>query len=65
MYVRVSRAYDWIEREVCKGSEYAVEAGFDCGGNKPPIGPPTGVVSSDDNSNDEHRCQSEEQVGVE
>ena len=36
VYARVSPAYDWIEREVCKGSEYAVEAGFDCGGNKSP-----------------------------
>ena len=28
---RVSRAYDWIRDEVCSGSEYASEAGFDCG----------------------------------
>ena len=30
VYARVSRQYDWIEREVCKGSNYATEAGFDC-----------------------------------
>lgn len=30
VYARVSRAYDWIEDEVCKGSAYASEAGFDC-----------------------------------
>jgi len=33
VYARVSRAYSWIEREVCKGSDYASEAGFDCGSN--------------------------------
>jgi trypsin len=31
VYARVSRAYDWIEREVCDGSEHASETGFDCG----------------------------------
>jgi secreted trypsin-like serine protease len=31
VYARVSRAYNWIEEEVCHGSEYASEAGFDCG----------------------------------
>jgi hypothetical protein len=30
VYARVSRAYDWIRDEVCFGSEYASEAGFDC-----------------------------------
>lgn len=30
VYARVSRAYGWIESEVCKGSRYASEAGFDC-----------------------------------
>ena len=30
VYARVSRAYDWIQIEVCKGSRYASEAGFDC-----------------------------------
>eukprot|EP00581_Thalassiosira_minuscula_P007539 CAMPEP_0183702236 /NCGR_PEP_ID=MMETSP0737-20130205/403_1 /TAXON_ID=385413 /ORGANISM="Thalassiosira miniscula, Strain CCMP1093" /LENGTH=596 /DNA_ID=CAMNT_0025928811 /DNA_START=191 /DNA_END=1978 /DNA_ORIENTATION=+ len=30
VYARISRAYDWIESEVCKGSEYAADAGFDC-----------------------------------
>jgi len=33
VYARVSRAHSWIEREVCRGSEYASEAGFDCGGD--------------------------------
>ena len=32
IYARVSMAYDWIEREVCAGSDHASEAGFDCGG---------------------------------
>jgi len=31
VYARVSRAYDWIEREVCRGSSHASDAGFDCG----------------------------------
>ena len=30
VYSRVSQAYDWIVCEVCKGSQYATEAGFDC-----------------------------------
>ena len=30
VYARVSNAYDWIQSEVCKGSTYASEAGFDC-----------------------------------
>lgn len=30
VYARVSRAYDWIETEACKGSYYAANAGFDC-----------------------------------
>ena len=30
VYARVSRAYDWIEKEVCSRSNYAVDAGFDC-----------------------------------
>ena len=30
-YSRISEAYEWIQREVCKGSSvYASEAGFDC-----------------------------------
>jgi len=41
VYARVSRAYGWIEREVCKGSEYASEAGFDCGGDGTPTTIPT------------------------
>ena len=31
VYARVSRAYDWIEAEVCGKSVFAAEAGFDCG----------------------------------
>ena len=30
VYARVSSQYNWIESEVCKGSQYAEEAGFDC-----------------------------------
>lgn len=30
IYVRISKAYDWITAEVCKGSVYASEAGFNC-----------------------------------
>ena len=30
VYSRVSQAYDWIVCEVCKGSQYAAEAGFVC-----------------------------------
>jgi len=30
VYARVSSAYDWIESEICKGSNYASEAGFNC-----------------------------------
>lgn len=34
VYARVSRAYDWIEEEVCARSRYAEEGtGFDCDGN--------------------------------
>ena len=32
VYARVSRAYDWIREEVCRGSNFAEEAGFDCDG---------------------------------
>jgi hypothetical protein len=30
IYVRLSKAYNWIETEICKGSVYASEAGFSC-----------------------------------
>jgi secreted trypsin-like serine protease len=30
VFARVSNAYEWIQSEVCKGSTYASEAGFDC-----------------------------------
>ena len=33
VYARVSEAYEWIQGEVCVRSNYASEAGFDCGGN--------------------------------
>ncbi len=62
IYARVSQAYDWIEREVCAGSNHASEAGFDCSGGgrnnaisasslAPPTSPPItasndGIVSS-------------------
>ena len=32
VYARVSSAYSWIENEVCNGSRYAAEAGFNCNG---------------------------------
>ena len=37
VYARVSNAYEWIQSEVCKGSTYASEAGFDCSGNTPTL----------------------------
>lgn len=30
VYARISRAYEWIQSEACKGSYYATNAGFDC-----------------------------------
>ena len=64
VYARVSRAYDWIQIEVCKGSSYASEAGFDCGSiiddsdgsatppitqpTNPPILAPTGGLPTND-----------------
>jgi len=30
VYSRISSAYDWIEREVCRGSNFATDAGFNC-----------------------------------
>jgi trypsin len=33
IYARISKAYNWIETEVCKGSLYASEAGFNCSGS--------------------------------
>jgi hypothetical protein len=43
VYARVSQAYDWIQSEICKGSLYAFEAGFDCSSilTNPPISMPT------------------------
>ncbi|KAL3801731.1 hypothetical protein ACHAW5_005831 [Stephanodiscus triporus] len=65
VYARVSQVYDWIRSEVCKGSAYASEAGFDCSidndddwsstppiiqPTSPPILAPTGEISTNDNS---------------
>jgi trypsin len=43
VYAHVSQAYDWIQSEICKGSLYASEAGFDCSSilTNPPISMPT------------------------
>ena len=30
VYSRISSAYDWIEQEVCRGSNFATHAGFNC-----------------------------------
>ena len=30
VYSRVSHAHEWIQSEVCNGSEYASETGFNC-----------------------------------
>jgi len=49
VYARVSRAYDWITEEVCAGSDYAAEAGFDCPGRSAPAPAPTPRLPSDDN----------------
>jgi trypsin len=50
VYDRVSQAYDWIQSEVCRESNYATEAGFHCSSisTNPPISSPTNppVVSS-------------------
>ena len=37
VYARVSSAYSWIASEVCKGSKYAEEAGFNCADITPPL----------------------------
>jgi trypsin len=43
VYARVSNAYEWIQTEVCNGSAYASEAGFDCSSisTDPPVISPT------------------------
>jgi len=54
IYSQVSTAYSWIQEEVCKGSVYASEAGFDCSSVavasnvfvKSPTYAPTHVASS-------------------
>ncbi len=54
IYSQVSKAYNWIQDEVCKGSVYASDAGFDCSSAaiasntfvKSPTYPPTHAASS-------------------
>ena len=46
VYARVSQAYKWIQEEVCKGSAYASEAGFDCGSTC--IFCPVGLTADED-----------------
>ena len=54
IYSQVSTAYNWIQDEVCKGSVYASDAGFDCSSVavasnefiKSPTYAPTHVASS-------------------
>ena len=43
VYARISHAYEWIQTEVCNGSESASEAGFDCSSvsTDPPVFSPT------------------------
>ena len=54
VYARVSQAYDWIQSEVCRESNYATESGFDCSSisTNPPISSPTNppVVSHSNES---------------
>ncbi|KAL7524884.1 hypothetical protein ACHAXR_003478, partial [Thalassiosira sp. AJA248-18] len=55
VYARVSRAHKWIKEGVCKGSEYAAEAGFDCSGtgeDSPPSRGDDNPPSSGDNDPD-------------
>ena len=57
VYARVSRAYDWITEEVCRGSDYAAEAGFDCsGGRAPAPAPRPSSPSSDDRPSSRPEC---------
>lgn len=60
VYARVSKAHAWIQREVCKGSDYADEAGFDCsnaggggggGNNNKPPKPSNNKPSKPSNNN--------------
>ena len=51
VYARVSHAYKWIQSEVCEGSGYASEAGFDCSTNNDNdqcIICPNGATAGDD-----------------
>ncbi|KAL3827305.1 hypothetical protein ACHAXA_005051 [Cyclostephanos tholiformis] len=43
VFARVSHAYEWIQSEVCRGSEYASKTGFDCSSipTNPPVSSPT------------------------
>jgi hypothetical protein len=36
VYARVSQAYEWIQEEVCNGSTYASDAGFNCDKDETP-----------------------------
>lgn len=36
VHARVSQVYEWIQEEVCNGSTYASDAGFNCNKDKPP-----------------------------
>ena len=53
VYARVSHAYEWIQTEVCNGSEYASEAGFDCSSisTDPPVFSPTNSPTGGDERN--------------
>jgi secreted trypsin-like serine protease len=56
VYARVSHFYDWIQSQVCNGSSYASEAGFDCSdgsdGIIQPVDPcricPDGITADED-----------------
>ena len=41
VYARLLRTYDWIAEQVCAGSDYAAEAGFDCSGGSAPAPAPS------------------------
>jgi len=35
VYARISKVHPWIEKQVCKHSRYASQAGFNCGSSRP------------------------------
>jgi len=57
VYARVSRAYFWIEREVCKGSQYAKQAGFRCSNSNNTPDPASGGRGSDCSSMKKWVCK--------